>query len=96
MKPRQAPQFYLLVAGATLLGLALNFVGLDPIRALYWSAIGNGVAAAPLMALLMLMSTNRAIVREFKLPAYLQLIGWAATVIMCFASIAFLMSAIHG
>lgn len=95
-KPAQAPKFYFLIAGATVIGLALNFLGLDPIRALYWSAIVNGVAAAPLMALLMLMSANRAVVREFTLPLGLRLIGWTATAVMFLASIAFLASMARG
>ena len=95
-KPGQAPQFYFVIAAATVIGLALNFVGLDPIRALYWSAIVNGIAAAPLMAMLMLMSANRAVVREFTLPLSLRVIGWAATGVMFLASIAFLMSMARG
>jgi Mn2+/Fe2+ NRAMP family transporter len=95
-KPGQAPQFYLVVGAATIIGLALNFLGLDPIRALYWSAIVNGIAAAPLMAMLMLMSANRAVVREFTLPLSLRIIGWAATAVMVLASIAFLASMVSG
>jgi Mn2+/Fe2+ NRAMP family transporter len=95
-KPARAPRFYLVIASATLIGLALNFMGLDPIRALYWSAIVNGVAAAPLMAILMLMSANRAVVREFTLPLSLRVIGWAATAVMFFASIVFLASVARG
>ncbi|MGH9691781.1 MAG: NRAMP family divalent metal transporter [Candidatus Acidiferrales bacterium] len=95
-KPEQAPKFYFVIAAATLLGLLLNFVGLDPIRALYWSAIVNGVAAAPLMAMLMIMSANRAVVREFTLPLYLRIVGWIATAVMLIASLAFLVSMARG
>jgi Mn2+/Fe2+ NRAMP family transporter len=95
-KPGQAPKFYFVIAAATVIGLGMNFVGLNPIRALYWSAIVNGIAAAPLMAMLMLMSANRAIVREFTLPLYLRVIGWAATAVMFLASIAFLTSMARG
>ena len=90
--PRNAPQFYFVLAAATATGLAMNFAGLDPIRALYWSAIINGVVAVPLMALLMLMSANSAVVREFRLPRYLKIVGWMATLVMLFASAAFLAS----
>jgi NRAMP (natural resistance-associated macrophage protein)-like metal ion transporter len=91
-KPEKAPQFYLVIAIATLTGLAMNFGGLDPIRALYWSAIVNGIVAAPLMALLLTMSTNRAVIGEFKLPVYLRIVGWTATLVMLLASMAFLVS----
>jgi NRAMP (natural resistance-associated macrophage protein)-like metal ion transporter len=78
-KPNQARRFYFVIAAATVTGLLLNFAGLDPIRALYWSAIVNGIAAAPLMAMLMIMSASFAVVREFTLPLYLRVVGWAAT-----------------
>jgi len=91
-KPGKAPKFYFLIAAATLIGIGLNFLGLDPIRALYWSAVLNGIAAAPLMAMLMFISANRAVVREFTLPLPLRVVGWAATVVMVLASIAFLVS----
>src|SRR5262249_45958604 len=92
-KPARAPKFYFVIAAATTFGLALNFLGLDPIRALYWSAIVNGIAAAPLMAALMHISANLALVREFKVPFYLQVAGWTATGVMFFASVAFFAAA---
>lgn len=95
-KPRKAPKFYSVIAASTIIGVALNFVGLDPIRALYWSAIINGVAAAPVMAMLMLMSANRKVVGEFSLPNPLRIIGWAATIVMLVASIAFLITMAQG
>jgi NRAMP (natural resistance-associated macrophage protein)-like metal ion transporter len=91
-KPDQAPKFYFVIAAATVIGLLLNFAGLNPIRALYWSAIINGVAAAPLMAMLMFMSANAKVVREFTLSLYLRVVGWVATAVMLIASIAFLAS----
>lgn len=95
-KPRVAPRFYFIISAATVIGLGLNFVGLDPIRALYWSAIVNGISAAPLMATLMIMSASRAIVREFTLPLYLRIVGWAATAVMSLASVVFLVSVARG
>jgi NRAMP (natural resistance-associated macrophage protein)-like metal ion transporter len=95
-KPEQAPKFYFVIAAATVLGLLLNFVGLDPIRALYLSAIVNGVTAAPLMAMLMIMSANREVVRGFTLPVYLRIVGWIATVVMLIASLAFLVNMARG
>ena len=95
-KPRQALKFYLVVAGATLTALVLNFAGLNPIRALYWSAVVNGVAAAPLMAMLMIMCANSSVVREFTLPVYLRVVGWAATCVMLLASLGFLISTARG
>lgn len=51
----------------------MNFAGLDPIRALYWSAIVNGIVAAPLVAMLMIMSASRAVAWEFTLPLDLRI-----------------------
>jgi Mn2+/Fe2+ NRAMP family transporter len=68
----------------------MNFVGIDPIRALYWSAVINGVVSVPLMVILMLISGNRAVVVNFVLPTYLRVVGWIATAIMLFTSLGFL------
>jgi Mn2+/Fe2+ NRAMP family transporter len=94
-KPKRAPKFYLTVATATILGLCLNFVGMNPIRALYWSAIINGVVAVPLMVVLMIMSADRKIVGEFRLPRYLRVMGWIGTAIMLVASLGFVLSAVR-
>jgi Mn2+/Fe2+ NRAMP family transporter len=95
-RPSQAPKFYAVLAAATLIGIALNFLGMNPIRALYWSAVINGVVAVPLMVMLMIMSANVAIVKEFSLPVYLRVVGWAATVVMLLASLAFIASCVRG
>jgi NRAMP (natural resistance-associated macrophage protein)-like metal ion transporter len=89
-KPRQAPKFYRVLAAATLIGIALNFVGIDPIRALYWSAVLNGIVSVPLMVMLMLMSANKAVIGDFALPPYLHIVGWLATAIMLAVSVGFL------
>jgi NRAMP (natural resistance-associated macrophage protein)-like metal ion transporter len=95
-KPGKAREFYLVIALATIIGMALNFVGLNPIRALYWSAIINGIVAAPVMAMLMVMSASKPVVGKFTLPLYLRIVGWAATGVMLLASVAFLASVVRG
>jgi NRAMP (natural resistance-associated macrophage protein)-like metal ion transporter len=95
-KPQKAPRFYVVIAAATLLGIALNSLGLDPIRALYWSAVLNGIVAVPLMFVLMIMSNNEKIVGQFRLPFILRNLGWLATVVMLLASVGFLASVIAG
>jgi Mn2+/Fe2+ NRAMP family transporter len=64
--------------------------------ALFWSAVINGVVAHPLMVMLMIMSANAVIVKEFSLPVYLPIVGWAATVGMLLATLAFIASSIRG
>ena len=86
-RPNKAKQFYGVLAVATLVGLALNFVGLNPIRALFWSAVINGVVSVPLMVVTMRMAANRKVMGEFTLPAYLRVVGWVATAVMLAASV---------
>jgi len=66
-KPRQAPKFYIVLAAATIIGMSLHFLGMDPIRALCWS---DGVVAVPLMPMLMIVSANRRIIGKFLPPPH--------------------------
>jgi NRAMP (natural resistance-associated macrophage protein)-like metal ion transporter len=93
-RPRQAPKFYAVLSLATILGVLLNFLGIDPMKALFWSAVINGIVAVPLMFMLMAMANNRAVVGRFHLPAYLRVGGWLATIAMTLAGLAFLASQI--
>ena len=68
-RPGRAPAFYGAIALATLVGALLNFTPLDPIKALFWSAVINGVAAVPIMVMIMLMASRRKVMGEFALPA---------------------------
>ncbi len=86
-RPREAAGFYGVLAAATLLGLGLTFTRLDPIRALFWSAVINGVVAVPIMVMMMLMAANSAVMGEFTLPPKLRAMGWAATAVMTLAAI---------
>ena len=89
-KLHDARAFYAVIALATLIGLALNFIGLDPIKALYWSAVLNGVLAAPLMATMLVIAGNRDIMGPLVLGPIMQATGWLATAVMVVASIGFL------
>lgn len=93
-KAKDAPKFYLVIALATLIGVSMNFLGIDPIHALFWSAVLNGLVAVPLMIVMMLVADNPKIVGEFRLPGYLRVLGWAATAVMFVAAAAFLGSAL--
>jgi NRAMP (natural resistance-associated macrophage protein)-like metal ion transporter len=81
-QPMQAKAFYGTLVIATIIGIAINFVGLDPIRALYWSAVINGVVAVPVLALMMLMAAAPRVMGEFTIGMPLQIVGWSATGIM--------------
>ena len=86
-QPKRAKAFYGTIAGATLIGALLNFTPLDPIKALFWSAVINGVVAVPVMIMIMLMAAKPAIMGQFVLPIRLKVMGWLATAVMTAATI---------
>ena len=88
-RPNDARAFYATIAVATLLGAALNFIGLDPVRSLYWAAVINGVLAAPLMAVMMLIVRNPRVMGRLTLSWSMTLWGWTATAVVAAASLAF-------
>ena len=81
-KPKQAVRFYAAIAAATLIGLGLNFLHIDPVRALFWAAILNGLVAAPLMAVIMTVASSQKVMGQFVIPGYLKGMGWLATGVM--------------
>jgi NRAMP (natural resistance-associated macrophage protein)-like metal ion transporter len=87
--PREAKSFYATIAVATLGGVALNFTSLDPVKALYWSAVVNGVLAAPLMAVMMVIAMNPRIMGRLTLPRPMLVVGWLATLVMALATVGF-------
>ena len=86
-KPHRAKAFYGAIAVATLVGVALNFSPIDPIKALFWSAVINGVVAVPVMVMMMHLSSHRAAMGDFKLHAGLKILGWLATAVMAAAAV---------
>jgi len=86
---KEAKAFYGVIAAATLGGAMLNFTSLDPMKALYWSAVVNGVLAAPLMGVMMIMGKNEDLMGRFTLSRPMYLMGWLATFVMAGASLVF-------
>jgi NRAMP (natural resistance-associated macrophage protein)-like metal ion transporter len=84
-KPLDAKAFYATIAGSTLIGIFINFVGLDPIKALFWCAVINGVVAVPLMVIIMLMAMRTDVMGRFVLPRPLWAMGWLCTAAMAVA-----------
>jgi NRAMP (natural resistance-associated macrophage protein)-like metal ion transporter len=91
-KAKEAKAFYAVLALATLVGLALNFTKVDAIKALVWAAMINGVTAAPVMCLMMLLASRRKVMGKFTLPAYLKILGWMAAAIMALAAAGMLLT----
>jgi NRAMP (natural resistance-associated macrophage protein)-like metal ion transporter len=88
-KPREARAFYATIAVATIAGLTLNYAGIDPIKALYWAAVVNGLLAAPLMVVMMLIATNRKVMGRLAVRGGLAAGGWIATLVMGLVALGF-------
>lgn len=88
-KPRNARPFYAVIVVATLIGMSLNFTGISAVKALYWTAVLNGVLTPPLLCLIMLVSNNRAVMREHANGRLLNVAGWTTTLLMSVAVLAF-------
>jgi NRAMP (natural resistance-associated macrophage protein)-like metal ion transporter len=93
-KPLAAKGFYFVLAVATVLGLAMNFplvqkyTHLTPIRALFWSAVINGIAAVPIMVVMMLMASNPKAMGKFAVGSpVMRILGWLATGVMAAATV---------
>ena len=85
-----AKEFYAVIAVAILGGVIITFINFDPIKALYWSAVINGVAAVPIMILVMVMASSRRVMGEFAVSGLLRWGGWTATAIMGAAAVGML------
>ena len=86
-KPGRAKAFYFAIAVAGLIGVGLNFVHIDPIQALFWSAVINGVAAVPIMVMIMLLASHKTAMGEFTIHIGLKFVGWVATIVMAAAAV---------
>jgi NRAMP (natural resistance-associated macrophage protein)-like metal ion transporter len=84
--------FYAVIAAATLIGLALNFLGVNPIAALVYSAVINGIVAVPLLVLLLLIANNRTIMGNFTNGRLSNALGILTTVVMAAAALALIVS----
>lgn len=83
-----AKRFYAIIVVATVVGLALDFTSIDPIKALCWSAVINGVTSVPIMVLMMPMASNPKVMGTFVTPVLLRWVGWLSTGVMAAAVIA--------
>jgi NRAMP (natural resistance-associated macrophage protein)-like metal ion transporter len=85
----QARPFYLVIALAIVLGIVVvQFTSLDPIKALVWSAVVNGVIVVPIMAAMMVMASRRRLMGQFVAARWQTVLGWAATAVMTAAAVA--------
>ena len=87
-KLHEAREFYAIIALATVGGVLLNFTPIDPIKALLWSAVINGVIALPIMVVMMLLGSNERVMGRFTIGKRLRWLGWMATIVMGVAVVA--------
>jgi NRAMP (natural resistance-associated macrophage protein)-like metal ion transporter len=85
LKPLEARGFYAIIVAAVVIGAGIDFAPIDPIKALFWSAVINGVVAVPIMAVMMLLASRREAMGPFVISKRLKRLGWAATVTMAIA-----------
>jgi NRAMP (natural resistance-associated macrophage protein)-like metal ion transporter len=91
-KPREAKQFYAVIAGSTLVGLLLNFLGINEMAALFWTAVINGLISPPLLVIIMLVSNNKEVMGDKVNGVGANIVGWGATAVMFAAAIGMLLT----
>ncbi len=92
LKLRQAHGFYAVIAISTLLGFAMNFIGVNPIQALYYTAVLNGIIAPPLLLIIMLIGNNRSIMKRKVNGRLSNTLGWITAISMTIAAVALLLT----
>lgn len=89
-RPHEAKAFYAVITLSTLAGVAMNFLSINPMKALYWSAVVNGLLSPPLMIVTMLIASNRAVMGELVITRGLAIGGWISTAVMTIVAVMFL------
>jgi Mn2+/Fe2+ NRAMP family transporter len=91
-KPRRAPRFYLVIGGAMLVGLALDFAGLNAVKMLFWSAVLNGLLAPPLVVLVVLLTSDRKVMGTRVNSLGANILGWVCAGVMAAAAVGLLIT----
>ena len=91
-KPREAKHFYSVIAASTLVGMLINFAGINPMSALFWTAVINGLVSPPLLVVIMLVSNNKKVMGDKVNGMGTNIVGWVAAVVMFAAAIGMLVT----
>jgi Mn2+/Fe2+ NRAMP family transporter len=91
-KPRQAKKFYAAITAFTLAATAMNFFGVNPIKALIWAGIVQGFSTPPLMLLIMLITNDRKIMGKWVNSRGMNVLGWITTAAIFAAALALVFS----
>jgi NRAMP (natural resistance-associated macrophage protein)-like metal ion transporter len=86
-RPRRAKLFYGVIAASTIVGMLINFAGINPMRALVWTAVINGFLAPPILVVVMLVANNKKVLGTRVNGQVANIIGWATTIIMLAAAV---------
>ena len=86
-KPKRFRKFYAVMGMAMVLGLLLNYLGFNPVKMLFWSAVINGLLAPPLILLVVLLTSSRKVMGKYVNPAVLKYLGWITFVVMTAAAV---------
>lgn len=95
-KSGRAPGFYTIIALSTLVGMLISWLGIDPIKALYYAAALNGLAAPPLMILIILIANNKNIMGKFANKKFSRIVGWMIVLVMTLAGILLIIDLLKG
>jgi Mn2+/Fe2+ NRAMP family transporter len=87
-RPKVAKKFYLVLAVAVFVGLALNFLKLNAVKMLFYAAVINGVLAPPLIVLVTMLTSDKKVMGKRTNPTWLRVIGWATAAVMTAATVA--------
>src|SRR5262249_31950904 len=87
--PRRAKKFYYVLAAGIIVGMLINFIGIDPIAALFWSAVLNGIAAVPLIGLIVWLASNKHILGKWVSSPLARAWGWFSFALMGAATLGF-------
>jgi len=91
-KPSEAKRFYAVIAVATLVGILIDFMGINPITALFWTAVINGLVAPPLLVVIMLVANNTRVMGDRVNGRVTNILGWIATIVMWAAALGMILT----
>jgi NRAMP (natural resistance-associated macrophage protein)-like metal ion transporter len=92
-RPHVTPKFYAVLAAALVLGMALDFFGINAVKMLFWSAVANGVLAPPLIVIVVLLTSDGSVMGARVNPRWLRWLGWITAAVMGLAAIAMFLAA---
>jgi Mn2+/Fe2+ NRAMP family transporter len=88
LKATDARGFYGVITVSVLLALVIQYSPISPMKALFWSAVINGVVAVPLMVVVILIASNKSVMGAYRVGLPLIILGWIATLVMGGAAVA--------